>query len=81
MEPISAFVEHCCLMARNARTAVIDLYLAYVLWCLDEGIPVQDQFTFLDALRCIGLKLRHRKHAMWFRGITILPAYRASTPI
>jgi hypothetical protein len=47
-----------------------------VLWCLDQGIPVQDQFTFLDLLGCYGLKLRQRKENMWFRGITVLPAYR-----
>jgi hypothetical protein len=76
MQPISGFVDQCCLLARNARIAVIDLYLSYVLWCLEQGVPVQDQFTFLDLLGCYGLKLRHRKENMWFRGITVLPAFR-----
>jgi len=61
MQPINGFLDQCCLLARNARISAIDLYLAYVVWCLDEGIPVQDQFTFLDLLVCYGLKLRKRK--------------------
>jgi hypothetical protein len=78
MQPISGFLDQCCLLARNARIAAVDLYLAYVVWCLDEGIPVQDQFTFLDLLVCYGLKLRKRKQEIWCRGITVLPNYRVS---
>jgi hypothetical protein len=79
MQPISGFVDQCCLLARNARVCAIDLYLAYVLWCLDAGVPVQDQFTFVDMIECYGLKLRHRKQQMWFRGITVLPTYRVTS--
>jgi hypothetical protein len=79
MQPISGFVDQCCLFARNARICAIDLYLAYVLWCLDEGVPVQDQFTFVDMIECYGIKLRQRKDRMWFRGITVLPAFRVSS--
>ena len=78
-QPISGFVDNCCLLARNARIEVIDLYLAYVLWCLDQGVPVQDQFTFLDMVGGYGLKLRQRKENMWFRGITVLPAFRVKS--
>ena len=74
MKPICGFVEECCLLARNARCPAIPLYLTYVRWCLQEGIPVQDQFTFLDLLVCCGLKLRKRHQSIWCRGITVLPA-------
>jgi len=80
MQPISGFVDQCCLLARNARTAAVEVYLAYVVWCLDGGIPVQDQFTFLDMLECYGLKLRQRKQQVWIRGIAVLPAFRVSPP-
>jgi hypothetical protein len=78
MQPINGFLDKCCLLARNARSTAIDIYLSYVLWCLDEGVPVQDQFTFLDTLGGFGLKLRHKKQQMWFRGITVLPEYRVT---
>src|SRR5439155_1332156 len=54
VQPISGFVDQCCLLARNARTPAVEVYLAYVVWCLDAGVPVQDQFTFLDMLECYG---------------------------
>jgi hypothetical protein len=76
MQPINGFLDQCCLLARNARTTAIDLYLSYVMWCLEEGIPVQDQFTFLDLLVCYGPKVRKRRQEIWCRGITVLPAYR-----
>jgi hypothetical protein len=76
MKPIAGFVEECCLLARNARYPAAQLYLAYVHWCLQSGTPVQDQFTFLELLECYGLKYRERKNKAWFRGISVLPAYR-----
>jgi hypothetical protein len=76
MKPISGFVEECCLIARNARYPAIDLYLTYVYWCLENGVPVQDQFTFLDLLELYGLKYRERKKKSWFKGISVLPQYR-----
>jgi hypothetical protein len=76
MRPISGFVEECCLLAQNARYPAVDLYLTYVHWCLNSGVPVQDQYTFLDMLECYGLKYRERKNRSWFRGISVLPAYR-----
>jgi hypothetical protein len=80
MQPIAGFIDQCCLFARNAKVCAIDLYLAYVLWCLDEGVPVQDQFTFVEMIQGLGTKLRHRKDNMWFRGITVLPTYRVTSP-
>ena len=76
MKPISGFVEECCLIARNARFPAVDLYLVYVHWCLQNGIPVQDQFTFLDVLECYGLKYRERKNKSWLKGIAVRPEYR-----
>lgn len=76
MRPISGFVEECCLLAPNARFPAVDLYLTYVHWCLESGVPVQDQFTFLDMLECYGLKYRERKNGSWFKGISVLPEYR-----
>lgn len=76
MRPISGFVEECCLLARNARYPAIDLYLTYVHWCLHSGVPVQDQYTFLDMLECYGLKYRERKNRSWFKGISVLPEFR-----
>ena len=80
MKPITGFVEECCLIAPNARYPAVKLYVTYVRWCLNAGIPVQDQFTFLDMLECYGLKLRQRKQQMWIRGIAVLPAYRVTAP-
>jgi hypothetical protein len=76
MRPISGFVEECCLLAPNARFPAVDLYLTYVHWCLESGVPVQDQFTFLDMLECYGLKYRERKNGSWFKGISVRPEYR-----
>ena len=75
--PINLFVEECCLVARNARYAAVDLYLAYVRWALYNGVPVQDQFTFIDVLKRHGLKYRQRKDESWFRGVAVMPQYRA----
>ena len=49
--PINRFVDECCLLAHNARYAAVDLDLAYVRWALYNGVPVQDQFTFIDVLK------------------------------
>ncbi len=76
MRPISGFLKECCLLARNARYPAVDLYLTYVHWCLNSGIPVQDQYTFLDLMECHGLKYRERKNTSWFKGVAVLPAYR-----
>jgi Poxvirus D5 protein-like len=78
MGPITGFVEECCLLARNARTPALVLYLNYVYWCLEHGVPVQDQFTFLDVLACYGLKYRERKKGAWVRGIAVLPRFRVA---
>ena len=74
--PINLFVQECCLVARNARYAAVDLYLTYVRWALYNGVPVQDQYTFLDMLEAYGLKYRERKNRSWFKGISVLPNYR-----
>ena len=75
--PINLFVEECCLVARNARYAAVDLYLTYVRWALYNGVPVQDQFSFIDRLKRRGLKYRQSKHESWFHGVAVLPQYRA----
>jgi hypothetical protein len=49
--PINLFVDERCLLAHNARCAAVDLYLAYVRWALYNGVPVRDQFTFIDVLK------------------------------
>jgi hypothetical protein len=76
MKPITGFVEECCLLARNARYPAVKLYVTYVRWCVNAGIPVQDQFTFLELLERYGLKYRERKNNSWFRGIAVLPGHR-----
>jgi hypothetical protein len=76
MKPISGFVDECCLMAPNARFPAIELYLTYVRWCLAAGVPVQDQYTFLDVLECRGLQYRERKNRSWFKGVSVRPEYR-----
>jgi len=76
LKPISRFVDECCLVAPNARFPAAELYLTYVRWCLEGGVPVQDQFTFLEVLACYGLKYRERKRGAWFRGVAVLPQYR-----
>jgi len=75
--PINLFVEECCLVARNARYAAVDLYLTYVRWALYNGVPVQDQFTFIAVLKRHGLKYRERQDESWFRGVDVRPQYRA----
>jgi hypothetical protein len=79
MRPINGFLEECCLLARNARYGAIDLYLTYVHWCLQGGVPVQDQFTFMDMLECYGLKYRERKNRSWVKGIAVRPEFRPDT--
>lgn len=76
LKPISRFVDECCLIARNARYPALDLYLVFVYWCLQNGEPVQDQFTFVDVLECCGLKYRENRKAAWFKGVAVLPKYR-----
>jgi hypothetical protein len=76
MKPITRFLGQCCLLARNARYPAVDLYITYVYWCLENGAPVQDQYTFLDLLECYGLKYRERRSRSWLKGIAVLPRYR-----
>ncbi len=71
---VSRFVDECCLLARNARYPAVSLYLAYVLWSLGAGLPVQDQYTFVELLQGHGLKYRRRDCS--FRGIAVLPRHR-----
>lgn len=76
MNDVTRFVEECCLVARNARCPALGLYLAYVLWSLAAGVPVQDQFTFVQLLESYGLKYRVRRQVCYFKGIAVLPQYR-----
>ncbi|HEV3263283.1 MAG TPA: hypothetical protein VG013_40990 [Gemmataceae bacterium] len=76
MKPISGFVDACCLIAPNARYPAVELYLTYVRWCLQAGVPVQDQFTFLEVLECYGLRYRERKNKSWVKGVSVRPEYR-----
>lgn len=71
---VSRFVDECCLVSPNARYPAVNLYLAYVLWSLGAGLPVQDQFTFVDLLGGHGLKYRRRDG--YVRGIAVLPRHR-----
>jgi hypothetical protein len=77
LKPINLFVDECCLVARNARCATVDLYLSYIRWALYNGVPVQDQFTFIDVLKRNGLKYRRCNKESWFQGVAVLPRYRA----
>ena len=65
-----------CLIARNARYPALDLYLTYVYWCLENAVPVQDQFTFFDVLAGYGVRFRRRKRGQWVRGAAVRPDYR-----
>jgi hypothetical protein len=76
MKSILRFVEECCLLTPNARYPAVELYLAYVHWCLEAGVAVLDQFLFVDILECSGLKFRERRRGSFFRGIALLPRYR-----
>lgn len=76
MKPIIGFVKNCCLIARNARYPAVNLYLTYVRWCLENSVPVQDQFTFLELLECSGFKYREHRNHSWFKGIAVRPQYR-----
>jgi len=76
MKPIKKFLGKCCLFARNARYPAIDLYLTYVIWCIENAVPVPDQFAFLDALQEHGLKCRSRNKGLWLKGVSLLPQYR-----
>jgi len=77
LKTIDLFLGECCFVARNARCHAVGLYLAYVRWALYNGVPVQDQFTFIDRLKRRGLKYRQRKDESWFHGVAVLPQYRA----
>jgi phage/plasmid-associated DNA primase len=79
MKPITGFLDECCLLARNARYPAVELYLIYVQWCVQNSVPVQDQFTFLDVLECYGLKYREKKNKSWLKGVSVLPKYRMET--
>jgi hypothetical protein len=81
LKTIDLFVGECCLVARNARCAAVELYLTYVRWALYNGVPVQDQFTFIDRLKRRGLKYRQRKHESWFQGLAVLPQYQADIDV
>jgi phage/plasmid-associated DNA primase len=76
MKPIRGFVEECCLMAPNAYFPAIELYLTYVRWCLAGGVPVHDQYTFLEALENQGLEYRERRQRSWFKGVSVRPEHR-----
>jgi hypothetical protein len=76
LKTIDLFLGECCLVARNARYAAVNLYLTYVRWALYNGLPVQDQFTFIDRLKRRGLKYRQQKDQSWFQGVAVLPGYR-----
>jgi hypothetical protein len=77
LKTIDLFLGECCLVARNAGYAAAELYLAYVRWALYNGVPVQDQFSFIDRLKRRGLKYRQRKDGSWFQGVAVLLQYRA----
>lgn len=76
MIPMRKFVKKCCLIAENARYPAVELYLAYVNWCINHGVAVHDQFSFLEKLEGQGFNYDQHKGSCWFNGISVLPAYR-----
>jgi hypothetical protein len=76
LKTIDLFVRECCLTAANARYPAVRTYLAYVRWALSNGVPVQDQFTFIDVLKRRGLAYAQDKDESWFHGLAVLPGYR-----
>jgi hypothetical protein len=75
-QSLRPFVKKCCLIAPNAKYPALELYLAYVNWCLNYGKTVHDQFTFLEMLEQQGFPYKTRSSGTWFSGITVLPHYR-----
>ena len=75
-QPLKRFVKKCCLTAPNARYPALELYLSYVNWCLNYGVTVHDQFTFLEMVEAHGFSYTYQPGNSWFEGITVLPDYR-----
>ncbi len=76
MRTLKKFVRKCCLIADNARYPAVELYLAYVNWCINAGTTVHDQFTFLEMLESHGFPYRQCEGSCWFNGISVLPNFR-----
>lgn len=73
---LKSFVKTCCLVAENARYPATELYLTYVNWCLNRGVAVYDQFTFLEMVESHGFSYTHQPGHSFFEGISVLPHYR-----
>lgn len=73
---LNRFVKKCCLVASNAKYPATELYLTYVNWCLNAGVTVHDQFTFLESLEQQGFGYEQKPGRAVFEGISVLPPYR-----
>jgi putative DNA primase/helicase len=48
--PVRAFVDSCCVSDRTAKTATIDLFEAFIIFCDDMGLPDLSEDEFGKAL-------------------------------
>jgi phage/plasmid-associated DNA primase len=76
VKPLNRFVKKCCLVAQNARYPAMELYLTYVNWCVNAGVTVHDQFTFLEMLERHGFCYNQKPGRSYFEGISVKPPYR-----
>jgi putative DNA primase/helicase len=50
MDPLTAFIEECCVIAPTVRATIGDLWKAYVVWSQDTGRPALGKEEFDDRL-------------------------------
>jgi putative DNA primase/helicase len=56
MDPISQFLDRCCILKSGTRAKAKDLYQTYQAFCAEEGIPPQSPKALGSRLAKLGLQ-------------------------
>jgi putative DNA primase/helicase len=78
-DPLSQFIEDCCVIKPNAMVKAGDLYKEYVRWAQEQGLSKTEILTSNSFGRRMGRKFEktHGEHGKRYHGISILTENRS----
>jgi putative DNA primase/helicase len=81
-DTIRAFLDECCIMGERYEVKAGDLYQAYRLWSVDNGIHPMSGTAFGKRIKKLSGDKRHKRGGAYYGGIGLLDsAPRAKPPL
>ena len=80
-DPLTQFIDDCCVVKPNAMVKAGDLYKAYLKWTQEQGLSKAEVFTSNAFGRRMGTKFnkRHSEHGQLYYGLGILTDNRSGS--